>query len=202
MPVWTGRGWLDENGSLSVPGTIRSSPDDPVRNEHLRLRFEGFGFGTWDLDLSTRKLEWSDTARSLFGIPRDKPVTYELFLSLLEPKDRVRTEEAIKRVAENGGDFDVSFKVGATSVTGQWIRARGGLVRDDAGVARHLSGIVLDIDEEEQLEEALRTRESHLRSILDTVPDAMIVINGYGIVQFFSMAAERLFGDSEKERVR
>src|SRR6202051_2082046 len=123
MPVWTGRGWLDENGSLSVPGTIRSLPDDPVRNEHLRLRIEGFGVGTWDLDLSTRKLEWSDAARSLFGVPRDQPVTWELFLSLLEPNDRERTEQAIKRFAETGGSFDVSFKVGGPPGAGQWIRA-------------------------------------------------------------------------------
>ena len=88
-----------------------------------------------------------------------------------------------------------------TSGPGQWIRARGGLIRDEAGVARHLSGIVLDIDEEKQLEEALRTRESHLRSILDTVPDAMIVIDGYGIIQFFSTAAERLFGYAEQEAI-
>jgi two-component system, LuxR family, sensor kinase FixL len=186
---------------LSVPGTIRSSPDDPVRNEHLRLRIEGFGVGTWDLDLTTRKLEWSDTAKSLFGVARDTPVTLELFLSLLEPRDRERTEEAIKRVAEIGGNFDISFRVAGTSRSGQWIRARGGLVKDDAGFARHLSGIVLDIDEEKQLEQALRTRESHLRSILDTVPDAMIVINGYGVIQFFSTAAERLFGFAEHEAI-
>jgi len=33
------------------------------------------------------------------------------------------------------------------------------------------------------------------------VPDAMIVINGYGIIQFFSIAAERLFGYSEQEAI-
>jgi len=184
-----------------VPGTIRSSPDDPVRNEHLRLRIEGFGVGTWDLDLSTQKLELSDTAKSLFGVAPGKPVTYELFLSLLESKDRERTEQAIKRVAENGGNFDVSFKIAGASEPGQWIRARGGLIRDDTGAPRHLSGIVLDIGEEKQLEEALRTSESHLRSILDTVPDAMIVIDGHGIIQFFSSAAERLFGYAEEEAI-
>jgi two-component system, LuxR family, sensor kinase FixL len=40
---------------------------------------------------------------------------------------------------------------------------------------------------------ALREREAHLQSILDTVPDAMIVINEHGIMQSFSAAAERLF---------
>ena len=33
-----------------------------------------------------------------------------------------------------------------------------------------------------------------LRSILDTVPDAMVVIDQHGIIQQFSKAAERLFG--------
>lgn len=162
---------------------------------------EGFGVGTWDLDLSTRELEWSEITRNLFGIDREQPVSYEMFLSLLESADRERTDQAIKRVTEIGGNLDISFRVGGRRKPGQWIRARGGLVRDEAGATRHLSGIVLDIDEEKQLEAALRTRESHLRSILDTVPDAMIVINGYGIVQFFSTAAERLFGFSEHEAI-
>jgi len=36
--------------------------------------------------------------------------------------------------------------------------------------------------------------EAHLRSILETVPDAMIVIDEHGIIEAFSKAAERLFG--------
>ena len=41
---------------------------------------------------------------------------------------------------------------------------------------------------------AMMAREAHLQSILDTVPDAMIVIDTSGIVRSFSVAAERLFG--------
>ena len=37
-------------------------------------------------------------------------------------------------------------------------------------------------------------REAHVKSILDTIPDAMIVIDERGIMQSFSAAAERLFG--------
>ena len=40
---------------------------------------------------------------------------------------------------------------------------------------------------------------AHLKSILDTVPDAMIVIDEYGIIQSFSAAAERLFGYAAAE---
>ena len=43
----------------------------------------------------------------------------------------------------------------------------------------------------------LRAREAHLRSVLDTVPDATIVIDERGIIQSFNAAAERLFGHRE-----
>jgi two-component system sensor kinase FixL len=42
-------------------------------------------------------------------------------------------------------------------------------------------------------------REAHIRSILETVPDAMIVIDERGIILSFSKAAERMFGYSEDD---
>lgn len=47
--------------------------------------------------------------------------------------------------------------------------------------------------------EALQAREAHVRSILDSVPDAMVVIDGRGRIQSFSRTAERLFGYAEDE---
>lgn len=182
------------------PTRVTHPPDDH-RGEHFRVRIEGFGVGTWDLDLTTRDLEWSETARMLLGVEPGHPASYDLFLSRLEREDRERVETAVKQVGERGGGFDVSFRIAGTSNRGKWIRARAGLIRDDSGAARHLSGILLDIDEEKQVEEALRTRETHLRSILHTIPDAMIVIDGRGIMQLFSTAAERLFGWSEQEAI-
>jgi len=40
----------------------------------------------------------------------------------------------------------------------------------------------------------VEARAAHLQSILDSVPDAMVVINERGLIQSFSLAAERLFG--------
>jgi two-component system sensor kinase FixL len=44
-------------------------------------------------------------------------------------------------------------------------------------------------------------REAHLQSILDTVPEAMIVIDEQGFIQSFSSAAERLFGRTAAEAI-
>ncbi len=46
----------------------------------------------------------------------------------------------------------------------------------------------------EAVNKDLLAREAHLQSILATVPDAMVVISERGMMQSFSVAAERLFG--------
>jgi two-component system, LuxR family, sensor kinase FixL len=69
-------------------------------------------------------------------------------------------------------------------------------------------GLHAEIEERERVETAFRRslasadgahatlleRDAHLRSVLDTAPDAMIIIDDQGIVRCFSAAAERLFG--------
>src|SRR6266851_10098409 len=117
--------------ALSVTNITRSSSADAVGKEHYRLRIEGFGVGTWDLDLATRELEWSDAARSLFGVAQGSSITYQAFLSLLEPNDRERTDHAVQKAIGGSGGLDVSFKVNGPSGRGQWIRARAGLIKDE-----------------------------------------------------------------------
>jgi len=47
--------------------------------------------------------------------------------------------------------------------------------------------------------EALQEREARLRSILETAPDAIILIDERGIMESYSPAAERLFGYQPRE---
>ncbi|MDP6515554.1 MAG: PAS domain S-box protein [Alphaproteobacteria bacterium] len=48
-------------------------------------------------------------------------------------------------------------------------------------------------------EEALRERESRLRSIIETAPDAIVTVDENAVIESFSPAAERLFGFSAAE---
>jgi len=56
---------------------------------------------------------------------------------------------------------------------------------------------IQDITGRKASEQALAWSEMHYRSILETVPDAMVVIDDLGKIQSFSAAAERLFGYDE-----
>ncbi len=72
-------------------------------------------------------------------------------------------------------------------------------LRDEAGELVGYAKVSRDITEHRAAEDALRAREAHLRSILETVPDAMVVIDEAGRIQSFSAAAERLFGYENTE---
>ncbi len=69
------------------------------------------------------------------------------------------------------------------------------------GGAAEVIEVHSDVTNLKIVEHDLAAREAHLKSILETVPDAMIVINERGIVQSFSVAAERLFGYGPSEVV-
>ena len=183
---------------IDVDRPFRSQ--DPL-DENVRSGAEGSGVGTWDLEFSTRELSWSNTTRKLFGVAPDAPVDYDLFLSLLDPQDRDRTAKALQQSIDTGRNFDVQYRVNRIrmKVTGCVRSAPSSMV--PTGAPARLSGVMIDIDREKRLEDAVRTRERHFRSILDTIPDAMIVIDEHGIMQFFSSAAERQFGYTEPEAI-
>ncbi|WP_044558604.1 PAS domain-containing sensor histidine kinase [Azospirillum sp. B4] len=60
-------------------------------------------------------------------------------------------------------------------------------------------GIIRDITDRRAAEQALREREARLASIIETIPDALIVIDDKGLIRSFSPAARRLFGYEEAE---
>jgi two-component system sensor kinase FixL len=76
---------------------------------------------------------------------------------------------------------DIVFLVigGAISAMSQWLRTSQ--------------------ERERARDRDIRAREAHLQSILDTVPDAMIVIDRAGLITSFSTAAARLFGYAAAE---
>ena len=72
-------------------------------------------------------------------------------------------------------------------------------LRGKSGVLHGFGHRLADITNRKAREQALRQSELHIRSILATVPDAMVVIDEHALIVSFSAAAERLFGYAEAE---
>jgi two-component system sensor kinase FixL len=67
------------------------------------------------------------------------------------------------------------------------------------GALRGFGKVISDVTDQRAAERELSGNAAHLRSILSTVPDAMVVIDEAGRIMSFSAAAERLFGYAEAE---
>ncbi|ODP38892.1 PAS domain-containing sensor histidine kinase [Sphingomonas turrisvirgatae] len=76
---------------------------------------------------------------------------------------------------------------------GSWIAA-GAFVAIGGAIALGGEWFQRARAEAERVTEGLARREAHLRSLLDTVPDAIVVIDEAGLIRDFSPAATRMFG--------
>lgn len=153
------------------------------------------------LDPKGRVVIWNAGAERLFGWTEQEVVG--------QPHAFFFTEEDCAR-AEPARELTEARNLGQSLRRGWRLRKDGSRflsdetlsrINDENGEIVGFGKVVRDITEEQAHAEAIQTREIHLRSILSTVPDAMIVIDEHGIVQSFSTAAEALFGYEEAEVV-
>jgi two-component system sensor kinase FixL len=144
-------------------------------------------------DLHGIVTSWNRAAEAMFGYAASEivgqPITWIIPPERLEEEslilDRVRRGEKLvhfeaARRRKDGSVIQVSLTISP--------------IRDAAGDIVGVSKIARDLTAAQQAQGELRRREALLRSILETVPDALIVIDQRGIIQSFSVAAERLFG--------
>lgn len=124
--------------------------------------------------------------------------SHELFYSAEEIADGLPASDLANAARE--GAFEREMWRLRRSGTEYLARVTISALRDQTGL-RGFHVIARDITDEAAIRAANDKREQHLQSILDTVPDAMIVIDEFGDILSFSAAAQRLFGYAEQEVV-
>ncbi len=147
-------------------------------------------------DIIVHRLEgaithWSIGCENMYGWTREEAVGEPVF-DLLATRYTIPREEILAQLKsrgfwqgelvhrhKNGHDVDVASRCVLVN-----------LPDGDMAVIQTNS----DISALKKAERAIKSREAHLSSILETVPDAMVVIDYKGVVMSFSKAAEKLFG--------
>jgi two-component system sensor kinase FixL len=188
---------------MTKPETSSLTPprDGAPDAEELRQTLDEVGICFWSLDIPTGRVTVSPGGARLFGVPPERLTTFEATQALVHPDDREARAGAIRRALERGGAYEVDYRVVRPDGQTPWLRSRGSVEVDpDGGPVRH-RGVVFSIHEQRQAETELRAREAHLRSILETVPDAMVVIDEEARIRSFSATAVRQFGYAPEEVV-
>ena len=118
-----------------------------LSEQSLRLATDAAEVGTWDLDLATDVLNWSDRTKAMFGISPDVPCSMADFYAGLHPEDIERTSAAFASALDPAvrATYDVEYRtVGKEDGVVRWVAAKGkGLFEDD--VCHRAVGTAIDI---------------------------------------------------------
>ncbi|MBI2816487.1 MAG: PAS domain S-box protein [Acidobacteria bacterium] len=147
-----------EIGKLSVI----SPENDPL--ELLRFVLETANIGTWEWDIRTDHVFWSDSMALLSGIdPRTFPQTLEGFLEGVYPFDRDRVLQTVQKTLDTGGEYEIEYRQLTSSGNIKWMQGRGRLISDSAGRPARMIGICMDITERKRAEEELHRAYQELQ---------------------------------------
>ncbi|MGQ0662270.1 MAG: PAS domain-containing sensor histidine kinase [Pseudomonadota bacterium] len=152
------------------------------------------------IDAAGTVLVYNPAARRLFGYEGREVIGRNVSM-LMPPPDRDEHDRYLERYRETGlaKIIGIGREVVGRRQDGSTfpMELSVGEIRD--GAERRFVGVMRDVSERRRAEDALQTHEARLRSILETAPDAVIVIDDRGRIQSFSPAAERLFGHRAAE---
>jgi PAS domain S-box-containing protein len=121
------------------------------------------------------------------------------WLEVVHPEDRERAQAEWELTIASGCPGSLEYQVRHKGGDYRWVLVKSVPLRNSDGTIREWVGSVTDIHEQKLAEEKLEREQAHLRSVLETVPDAMIVMNDRGLIQSFSATAERMFGYRAEE---
>ncbi|MEJ2689387.1 MAG: CheR family methyltransferase [Deltaproteobacteria bacterium] len=186
--------------------TKRKKADEALRESQERLKRsqEIAHLGGWELDLSDNILTWSDEVYRIFGLePQEFGATYEAFLEKVHPEDRAAVNEAYLNSLRDGKDsYEIEHRV-VRQGTGEirHVHEKCQHFRDHNGNIIRSVGMVHDITERKQAEEALRFAKREWERTFASVPDMIAVLDNDHRILRVNESMARLLGRSTDECV-
>jgi PAS domain S-box-containing protein len=127
---------------------------EQARRSEERLRFvlDAASMGTWDWDLSTNAVKWSDNLERIHGLP---PGTFDGSFASYEreihPDDRGRVLSSVQRALAEGVPHDVEYRIVAPDGTVRWCEGKG-RVEYQEGRPVGMSGVCMMVTRRKEAE--------------------------------------------------
>jgi len=128
------------------------------------------------MEVSTKRIFWSEEAARIYGYPPETKPTPELILQRSHPDDVGLVKGALERAAKGGDDFDYEHRLLMPDGSIKHLHDRAHRVGDEAS-NYEIVGAIVDITERKRAEDKIREQETELRQILDLAPQ-MIGVQG------------------------
>lgn len=170
-------------------------------NKRLQRVLECGSAGTWNWDVQAERIEWNEQMYEMVGLSPDvREITVEAFFHYIHPKDLPRVQENIAKALESGTDFREMFRIVREDGEVRWLSGRGRVFRDEQAKPVRMMGVHVDITERQQTAEAVRLERQKLKNILDSIPDAVYIVNRQGEIEYVNPEMEKQRGSWAGEK--
>jgi two-component system sensor kinase FixL len=170
--------------------------------ERLATATAAHEVGVVEWNVATGSYTWSPGTEQRLGVEPGTMPDFESWAALIEPNDLELMLETIGlAIAERAERFSYRYRFLRPNGDVRSVEGSSRAFYDAEGNLVRTVGAILNVTEREEREAALRSREAQLRSVLETVPDAMVVIDEAGDIRQFSSTAEALWGYRAAEMV-
>jgi diguanylate cyclase (GGDEF)-like protein/PAS domain S-box-containing protein len=131
--------------------------------------------GSWEWDVRSNILSWSDELYRIFGLSKDVDLSYEGFIGGIHPADREFVRGVIQDVCENHAPRAFSHRIVWPNGAVRWLRCEAVATVDEAGSLERLHGMAQDITELRQVEERLKHQAFH--DSLTSLPNRQLFVD-------------------------
>jgi hypothetical protein len=181
----------------------KKATEEELQKSELRLQKAQFiaHIGNWELDLSSKLIWASDEAFRIYGLKNEgHEIPYELIKKSPLPEYRGLLDEALYRLIKYNEPYEAEFKI---------LRANNGAIRsvyskaelqlDNDGEQAKIIGVIQDITERKESDEALQESEEKFQSIMENSADAIFITDLEGRYVYTNKAVSEMLGFTSKE---
>ena len=194
--------WEDELAALSFVTDItdrKSAAEDLLRSETSLSRAQEIShLGSWEWDITSGGLWWSDEVYRIFGlVPQEFGATYEAFLERVHPDDRESVSISVERAVNEGEKYDIEHRVVRPDGSERIVNEVGEVEYDDSGRVVKMIGMVLDITERKIAAEKI----DRLSEIVEQAEAPIFITDPAGIIEYSNPAFTTITGFTREDAI-
>lgn len=184
----------DVTDRIKVEETLRKREQQLAESQRIAH------IGSWQHNLKTNEVVWSDELFRLLGLdPGKDPGDFDVFFSRVHPDDQQALKQVIDETLKTGKHFSIDYRYNPGDGTTRFLHAQAELIADEYGERVILSGTGQDITERKLAEQAVSESEDKFHTLFETANDGVFIIDLEGKFVDVNKTAYRRLGYTKEE---